>query len=291
MSNTSALYANKSSYSDKGQGALEAMDNAKNLVQSAAKAFAVLHAFDAGLPELTISEVAARAGLDRGTAFRLIHTLVSLGYLRPVPGSRRFRLSLKCLELGFLALSSQDLGVHAAPLLRERVPAVADAGSLGVLNGPDVVYLERVEAGPGRHDVDRRPGRRIRAYGAALGHAQLAFLPEPRQIAILESTERVKLSERTLTDLDALLHRLHQVRAQGYAVSDGENAYGLRTVAAPVLDASGAPVAGISLTIDAGRMALDEFVTRAKPEVLQIAKELTDAVRHSVGAIGVGAPR
>jgi IclR family pca regulon transcriptional regulator len=266
-------------------------ENAKNLVQSAAKVFAVLRAFDAALPELTISDVAGRAGLDRGTAFRLIHTLVSLGYLRPVPASKRFRLTLKCLELGFLALSSQDLRAHAAPLLRERVPAIADAGSLGTLDGPDVIYLERVEAGQGRHDVDRRPGRRIRAYGAALGHAQLAFLPEAQQISVLESAERVKLSERTLTDLDALLTRLRQVRTQGYAVSDGENAYGLRTVAAPVLDANGAPIAGVSLTIDANRMTLNEFVARARPEVMYVAKELTDAVRHSSGTIGIGASR
>jgi IclR family transcriptional regulator, pca regulon regulatory protein len=263
-------------------------ENAKNLVQSAAKAFAVLRAFGPDLPQLTITEVAGRAGLDRGTAFRLIQTLVSLGYLRAVPGSRRYRLSLKCLELGFLALSSQDLRAHAAPLLRERVPGIADAGSLGTLDGPDVVYLERVDANLGRHDVDRRPGRRIRAYGAALGHAQLAFLAEARQIAILESTERVKLSERTLIDLDALLDRLREVRTQGYAVSDGENAYGLRTIAAPILDTAGAPVAGVSFTIDASRMPLDEFVSCAKPEVLQVAKELTDAVRNSAGTIGVG---
>jgi IclR family pca regulon transcriptional regulator len=265
-------------------------ENAKNLVQSAAKIFAVLQAFDPSSPEQTISEVAARAGLDRGTAFRLIHTLVSLGYLRPVPDSKRFRLTLKCLELGFLALSSQDLRAHAAPLLRELVPSCADAGSLGTLDGADVVYLERVNGGPARHDVDRRPGRRIRAYGAALGHAQLAFLPEPRQIAILESTERVKLSDRTLTDLDALLNRLRQVRAQGYAVSDGENAYGLRTVAAPVLDTTGAPVAGVSLTIDAARMPLEPFVEQARPHVLRVAAELARALRHSVGTISVGTP-
>jgi IclR family transcriptional regulator, pca regulon regulatory protein len=266
-------------------------ENVKNLVQSAAKVFAVLRAFDAAAPELTISEVAGRAGLDRGTAFRLIHTLVSLAYLSSVPGTRRFRLTLKCLELGFLALSSQELRAHAAPLLLDRVPAVADAGSLGTLDGADVVYLERVNAGPARHDVDRRPGRRIRAYGAALGHAQLAFLPEERQIAILESTERVKLSERTLTDLDALLERLRWVRAQGYAISDGENAYGLLTVAAPVFDPSGAPVAGVSFTIDQGRMPLNEFIALAKPEALLVAKELTRALRHSAGTISVGSVR
>lgn len=263
-------------------------DNAKSQVQSAAKVFAVLRAFDPATPEQTITEVAARAGLDRGTSFRLIGTLVSLGYLASVPGSKRFRLTLKCLELGYLALSSQDLRTHAVPLLRELVPAKADAGSLGTLEGPDVVYLERVDGGAGRHDVDRRPGRRIRAYGAALGHAQLAFLPEARQIEILESAERVKLSERTLTDLDALLDRLRMVRARGVAVSDGENAYGLRTIAAPVLNPAGAPVAGISLTIDAGRMNLDTFVEQAEPEVRRVAAELTRALRHTAGTIPVG---
>jgi IclR family pca regulon transcriptional regulator len=265
-------------------------ENAKSLVQSAAKVFAVLRAFDPAMPEQTITDVAARAGLDRGTSFRLINTLVSLGYLAPVGGSKRYRLTLKCLELGFLALSSQDLRAHAAPLLRDLVPETADAGSLGTLDGADVVYLERVNANLARHDLDRRPGRRIRAYGAALGHAQLAFLPEARQIEILESTERVKLSERTLTDLDALIERLRQVRARGYAISDGENAYGLRTVAAPVLDGAGVPLAGVSLTIDAGRMALDAFVEQAAPEIRRVAEELTRAMRHSAGSIAVGAP-
>ncbi|CAH2603163.1 Helix-turn-helix domain-containing protein [Rhodovastum atsumiense] len=265
------------------------VENGKNLVQSAAKVFAVLRAFDPTLPELTISEVAARAGLDRGTAFRLIHTLVSLGYLCAVPTSKRFRLTLKCLELGYLALASQDLPAHAAPLLRECVPALADAGSLAILDGPDVVYLERVQSGQMRQDIDRRPGRRIPVYAAAIGQVQLAYLPQPRQVALLESVERVKLSERTLTDLDALLARLRDIRARGYAVSDGENAYGLRTVAAPVLDATGSPIAGISFTIDAARAPLAEFVAAALPAAQRIAGELSTAVRLSAGAISVGA--
>src|SRR5215207_1376169 len=82
-------------------------DNPKNQVQSVAKAFAVLKAFGGDVPELTAAEVAARAGLDRGTAFRLIHTLVGLGYLRALPdGGRRFRLTLKCLELGHSVLAA-----------------------------------------------------------------------------------------------------------------------------------------------------------------------------------------
>jgi IclR family transcriptional regulator, pca regulon regulatory protein len=267
-------------------------DNPKNQVQSVAKAFAVLKAFSPGLPELTAAEVAARAGLDRGTAFRLIHTLVGLGYLRAVPdGGRRFRLTLKCLELGHSVLAAGHLPGHAEPLLRELVPAVADAGSLGVLDRGEVIYLARVDAGLERHGVVRRPGSRIGAYATALGQAILAWLPRQEQGAHLESVARVKLAERTLTDMDALLARLAEVRARGYAVSDGENAYGLVTVAAPVLDPRGAPCAGVSLTVGGGRMSGAEFAALAAPQAQRLAAELSDGMRLSLGAIAVPGAR
>lgn len=262
-------------------------DNPKNQVQSVAKAFAVLRAFPAGTPELTVAEVAARAGLDRGTAFRLIHTLLALGYLRQAADGRRFGLALKCLELGYDALSAQDLGDHAVPLLQALVPGVADAGSLGALEAGEVIYLARVEAGLDHNGLVRRRGTRIGAYATALGQAILAWLPRADQIAQLESIPRVKLSERTLTEMDALLARLEAVRAQGYALSDGENAYGLCTVAAPVLDARGAPIAGVSLTIRGGRLPAAEFAAMAAPKAQAVATALADALRLSRGAIGV----
>ncbi len=265
-------------------------ENPKNQVQSVAKAFAVLHAFTPERAELTMAEVAARAGLDRGTAFRLVHTLLGLGYLRPGEG-RRFRLALKCLELGHAALSADDLAGHATPLLRDLVPAFADAGSLGVLDQGEVVYLARVEAGLDRHGVQRRPGTRIGAYATALGHAMLAWLPPEQQVAQLESLPRVKLSERTITGLEPLLERLRLVRAKGYALSDGENAYGLCTVAAPVLGADGRPLAGVSLTIAGGRLPAGEFTALAAPHVCRVAAELAEAVRLSRGAIGLPEPR
>lgn len=261
--------------------------DAKSQVQSAAKVFAVMKAFGRGAAELTAAEVAGRAGLDRGTAFRLLHTLLDLGYVRGVPGSKRYRLTLRCLELGFAALSAGDLPEHATPLLRDAVPEAADAASLGSLEHGEVIYLARVEAALERHGVVRRPGTRVGAYATALGQAILAWLPQAEQVAHLQAVQRVMLSERTLTDLDALLARLAEVRARGFAVSDGENAYGLRTVAAPVLDAEGRPLAGVSLTIAATRMPVEPFIASAAPVVLRIAAELSEGLRLSLGAIGM----
>ncbi|WP_439357106.1 IclR family transcriptional regulator [Bradyrhizobium sp. DASA03007] len=250
--------------------------NPKNYVASVGKAFAVLKSFTSEAFELTLSEIAARADLDRGTAFRLIQTLIELGYLQAVPQSRRFRLGVACLDLGYTVLSHGSLRQIVEPLLRDLVPDVGDAASLGILDGGDVVYLARVGAGLDRHKMDRRPGTRIPAYSAALGHVMLAHLARDEQIARLESRPRVKLSERTLTDLDALLARLDQVKKKGHAVSDGENAYGLRTLAAPIFDAQGLVIAGLSVTIDAVRMEMPAFRDQALPRLMQLTRQVQD---------------
>ncbi|WP_028135738.1 IclR family transcriptional regulator [Bradyrhizobium japonicum] len=250
--------------------------NPKNHVASVGKAFAVLRSFSSEHFELTLSEIAATAGLDRGTAFRLIQTLVELGYLQAVPQSRRFRLGIACLDLGYTVLSRGSLRPIAEPLLRELVPDVGDAASLGILDSGDVVYLARVGAGLDRHKMDRRPGTRIPAYSAALGHVMLAHLSREEQIARLESRPRVKLSERTLTDLDALLARLDQVKKKGHAVSDGENAYGLRTLATPIFDAQGLVIGGLSVTVDAMRMEMAAFRDQALPRLMQVTAQVQD---------------
>ncbi|WP_216851059.1 IclR family transcriptional regulator [Acidisphaera sp. L21] len=251
---------------------------AKHTVKSVAKAFEVLRAFNPARPEMTITDVANQAGLDRGTAFRLIHTLIELGYLAAIPGERRFRLTLKCLDLGFDALSAGGLKAQSAPLLRELVPGVAEAASLGILDKADVVYVERVQVDMGRHDLDRRVGSRTGAYATALGHAILAWEPPDHARALLASGDRVALSDRTLTDLDALCDRLAEVRQRGYAVSDGENAYGLRTVAMPVIAANGRAGAAVSLTVRRETGPMDGFLARALPALTRVVESLSRAV-------------
>lgn len=263
-------------------------ENEKNKVRSAAKVLAVLSVFQADEPEFSLPEIAVRAGLDRGTTFRLVHTLVSLGYLRATSDNKRFRLTLKCLQIGYNALMGADLRDHASHILRDMVPGIANAASYGVLDRDDVVYIVRVEGGLSLSGLDRRPGSRIKAYAAALGHAILAYLPRQEQIDRLNASHRTKVSERTLVGLEDLLARLDEVRAQGYAVSDGENAFGLRTVAAPVFDADGVPVGGVSLTITSERMGIDGFVEKARPAVLRAAGELSDAVTFSFGRLADG---
>src|SRR3989442_13378655 len=119
----------------------------KSLVLSLAKGFRILEVFDGREPELTLSQIAQRAELDPGTAFRLVKTLVLLGYLRQVENAKRYYLGLKVLDLGFSAISRMDLHASARPILRGLVGQLTEAATIGALASGNVVYIERVQPG------------------------------------------------------------------------------------------------------------------------------------------------
>src|SRR5689334_12970026 len=192
--------------------------NPKNTVQSLAKGFRVLQAFTAEEPELKLSDVARRAGLDNGTAFRLLETLLMLGYLERFPDTKQYRLTLKPLELGFNAIARMDLRTIAQPELRALVGTVREAASIGILDRDEVVYIERYQEGQTRLGVDIRVGSRIPAYCTAIGHSILGFLPRPEARRILGMSRRIKVNEHTPVTLEEIETQLAEVRAAGYAI-------------------------------------------------------------------------
>lgn len=260
----------------------------KNTVQSLAKGFKVLQAFTAQEPELTMAEVARKAGLDNATAFRFLNTLVGLGYVDKVDNSRLFRLSLNVLDLGFHAIARSDLRTLARPVLRGLVGEVNEAASIGVLDGSSVVYVERVQAGLTQLGVDVRIGSRVAAYSSAVGQAILAWLPQDQQVKVLRGQPLVKLTDTTLTDIDALVERLAQIRATGYAVSNQETVAGLYVMAAPVLDIDGLPVASLSVAAPAHRSTLRQFEENTIAGVVAAAGQLSKSLQATGGYAGQG---
>ena len=251
----------------------------KNSVQSLAKGFRVLEAFTADRIEMGLAEVARAANIDNATAFRFLNTLVQLGYVEKIAEAKRFRLTLKCLDLGFNAIARTDLRELARPLLRELVNDTIEAASIAVPDGADIVYVERVQAGLVRLGVDVRIGSRVPAYSTAVGQAILAHLPRETQVKMLEASPRRKLTPTTLTRLDALLTKLEQIKRSGFALSDQENVTGLRVLAAPVLDADGVPLAALSVAAPAFAMPLKAFDAASRKPVMAAAAKLSRAVQ------------
>ena len=246
---------------------------AKSLVLSLAKGFRILEVFD-GAPEMSLSEIAERADLDPGTTHRLTKTLVMLGYLRQLPGTKRYHLGLKVLDLGFNALARMDLRDSARPVLRSLVGQLSEAASIGVLEGADVVYIERVQANLVRLGVSVRVGSRVPAYCTALGHCILAHMPLERRMEILNSRERLKLTPRTPVTIPDIEERLERVRRLGYALSDQDTVNGLRVLAAPILDSDGHPFAAVSVAAPSIASTLEEFVSNSAVPVMRTAAEL-----------------
>jgi IclR family transcriptional regulator, pca regulon regulatory protein len=266
-----------------GAGGDSSMSDDKNTVKSVVKAFAVLQAFRPDASEMVLADVARAASLDNGTAFRLLNTLVSLGYVEKVPGTRRFRLTFKCLDLGFNAIARSDLRSLARPLLRAMVGDRIEAASVGVLDGHEVVYVERIQAGLTRLAVDVRVGYRVPAYSSALGRAIMSRMPVEMQRALLEAAPPRQLTAHTVTEIDRLLAQIAQAKADGFAISDQETVTGLRVIAAPITDIDGVPIAALSAVAPSFGHTLEEFIADTRDVTCDAARRLSLALRASGG--------
>ena len=256
-------------------------DDQRNLVNSLSKGLRVLEAFSAERTEMTLSEVARAASIDPGTAFRMLNTLVMLGYVARVPDSKRFRLTLKVVDLGLHAIGRSDLRELARPILRSLVGEISEAASLGVLDGADVLYVERVRAGLTRLGVDIRIGTHIPAATGIIGHAILAFLPpRDRERVLATAPRRGEMAVNPLGKAE-LNRTLQTIRQQGYALHDSLFGNGLRILAVPVLDMDGYPVASVSVAAPAMRISIENFCALAFEPVRNAAKDIARAVQAS----------
>lgn len=264
--------------------ALEADEDSRNLVNSLAKGLRVLESFSAERSELTLSEVAALAKLDPGTAFRMLNTLVMAGYVSRIPDSKRFRLTLKVTDLGLHAIGRADLREIARPILRSLVSEVNEAASLGVLDGADILYIERVRAGLTRIGVDIRIGTTIPAFWSTIGEAMLAYLPQHELSRVLALKPRPGGFPHKPMKRDEIESSLQNVRENGYALRDSYFGSGLRVLAVPVLDVDNYPLAAISVAVPQIQLTMTEFRVRALDAVRRAANDIARAIQAS-GAV------
>lgn len=243
-----------------------------NFVQSLARGLAVIRAFDADHPELTLSDVAKSTGLTRAAARRFLHTLVELGYVRT--DGRLFALRPRILELGYAYLSSLSLPELAMPMMERVVEQVRESCSLAVLDGEDVVYVARV---PTKRimSVAISVGTRFPAYATSMGRVLLAHREPDWLDEYLATAKLEPLTRRTVTDPGQLRDILRKVRAQGYCLVDEELEEGLRSIAAPIRDGDGRVVAAINVSAHISRGPAETIRDELLPPLLDIAEAIS----------------
>jgi IclR family pca regulon transcriptional regulator len=251
--------------------------------QSLERGLAILSAFDSERPLIGVSELSRELSLSRSTAHRYIATLAQLGYLQQDPDSKRYRLGPKVLDLGFSAINSMDIREISAPHLRRLSDETGHTVNLAILDGIDVVYIERCRtAQPGQREIDLNlhVGARLPAYCTAMGKAILAFVPEDRREELIARIDFVVRGPNTITDADAFRVELARIRAAGIAVNDEELAYGLRSIAAPIQAHSGEVLAALNLAIHRTMGSMDELIARFGPAVKKTANEISLGMGH-----------
>jgi IclR family pca regulon transcriptional regulator len=242
-----------------------------DFVQSLERGLAVIRAFNASRPELTLSEVAAATGVTRAAARRFLITLISLGYVRS--DGRLFSLSPRVLELGYAYLSSLSLPDVAEPHLEALVAEVNESSSVSVLDGDDVVYVARVPTSR-IMTVAINVGTRFPAYATSMGRVLLAGLPDQELDAYLSKVNLSPLTARTVSSITSLRAEVLRARAQGWALVDQELEEGLRAVAAPIRDRTGRTVAAVNVSVAAARADLEKIRRTLVPPLVATAARI-----------------
>ena len=257
---------------------LRELDGARgaHFVQSLERGLAVIRAFGADSPSLTLSEVARATGLTRAATRRFLLTLSDLGYVRT--DGRRFELTARVLELGYAFLSSISLPEVAEPHLERLVAEVHESSSVSVLDGDDIVYVGRVPTSRIMR-VSINVGTRFPAYATSMGRVMLAGMAPEELDAFLARAELRRLSSRTITSEARLRAELDRVRAQGWAMVDQELEEGLRSLAAPIRDRAGQVVAAVNLSAHASRTSLQALRRDLLPPLLATAERIEADLR------------
>jgi IclR family transcriptional regulator, pca regulon regulatory protein len=245
--------------------------------QSLERGLAIMECFSPERSVLGISELADELGMSRPTTHRYVITFVALGFLEQC-ANRKYRLGLRVSDLGMSALNSTGLRKPSRPYLEELRQRSTYTVSLAVLDGPEILYVDRARSfrrGQNKIDLNLRPGSRLPAYCTSMGKVLLAFLPAADQCEVVGGMALTRRGPRTITTKKMLLGELQHVREEGYAVNEEELTADLISIAAPIRAESREVVAAINMAAPTSMISKEALVDELLPYLLSIADQIS----------------
>ena len=243
----------------------------RDYVQSLSRGLTVLEAFNAERPAMTLADMSRATGLTRATVRRLLLTLVALGFV--CTDGRTFELTPRVLDLGFAYVSSLQLPDIAQPFMEALSDRVHESVSASVLDGPQIVYVARVNT-QRIMGISLAIGSRLPAAWTSMGRVLLAGLSDVQLDEFLDGLVVSGPTRQSINNIDALRSEIHTVRSQGYALIDQELEEGIRSVAAPLRDRRGRTLAAINVGTHAARVTLKELRGVILPDLLATARSI-----------------
>ncbi|MGW7166434.1 IclR family transcriptional regulator [Streptomyces sp. NPDC054884] len=248
--------------------------------QSLERGLLILSSFSETRPVLGVSDLGRAVGLNRSTTYRYVATLAKLGYLQQDPESRKYSLGPRVVDLGFAAINSMEITRVAGPFLQALSDETGYTVSMAVLDGPDIVYVDRRRsgrAGTFAMGLQLHVGSRLPAYCTSMGKVLLAH-QEPAVLRdLVDRTDLARRGPKTITAREQLMVALTRVRRTGCALNDEELAPGLRSLAAPVRNRDGAVVAAVNVAVHltVWNSSVDSVMTRLEAPLRRTTTEIS----------------
>jgi IclR family transcriptional regulator, pca regulon regulatory protein len=242
-----------------------------DFVEALARGLDVLACFHEDRPLMSLTAIAESTELARPTARRLLLTLEELGYVRTEGPS--FALTPRVLRLGMAYVSSLGLWEMARPHMEALVAQTGESSSMAQLDGSDIVYVARVSV-PKLITLRVQIGTKFPAPQTSQGKVLLAGLTRTDLEAVLAEPSRAGVPVLRVRDRVELDEELGTVRARGWALADEELARGIRSIAVPVRDGSGAVRAAMNVTVNAVETSVEVLVNEHLPRLLRTASEV-----------------
>lgn len=238
-------------------------------IKSLAKGLAVIEAFDAGAPNMTLSRIAKKVGLSPGSARRVLVTLTTLGYVGYNESDRSYHLAARTLQLGYSYLVS----LPALNLLRPRLAELSDklneSCSIMMLDGKEVVCVARATAKRLQRDY-MSVGTRFPAHASSTGKLLLGAMSDEEYDALYAGTTILpEVTPFTVRDVRKLRTQTRAAYERGWMVVDQETALGMASVAVP-LKVDGKIRYGLSTSATLTRES-STFAEHYLPDLLQAA--------------------
>jgi len=250
-------------------------DRARGGVQSIGRAFAILEEVARNRDGIGLADLSKKVGLHNSTTFHLVKTMVSLGYIRQLKDSKRYRIGRPLFALAASALDEMEMVSMAMPVLDDLSRATGESSHFATRMSDAVVVMARTP-GPGAFQLTDRVGVVRPAYCTALGKVILAALRPDQLDRYLERVELKSLTTKTITNAQRLRRELQEIRRSGIAIDDGEFDTEMRCAAMPVHDFSGQVVGAIGISGPVWRLSIQALQTKAR-DLLEAAKSLSEA--------------
>lgn len=240
----------------------------------------VLESFTPRKRNLSLSDISKLNNLSKASVFRILKTLSELEYLKYRPEDKKYSLGPKVLSLGFSVLQTMEVREIARPYLEELSNECQKTVNLGVLDGYEMVYIDRIRF-PDLRELNIRVGSRIPLYNSALGRAVLAHQAKEKLAELLWKFRKDPHAvDYVGNNGGKLLKALEKVRKEGFASSDEEFAAGIRAIAVPLFSFTGAVAYSINIVGSSDVIPMEELKTSYVPKLINIGREISRMLGH-----------